>query len=250
MITIPGTHRYHPDTKVLVQITSEDKMTGDGIFANSDLMRVKKRGYAIINVVGDSVDHELYVPQENHKDAVANYLPVLQSGTRPDQWNMVNYKVPLKAHESLHVTLDQNTGTQCCALGMMFELDENGNCPIADNTPDIVISKPIVATTQNALIGTDLEGCEYSGWMYVWLNSNQLDTQFHGNQRNHRPGNYSLTPSDGTGTACYCNYDSAWKTWISRTDVPQVPITEVTGMAAFLVVAFFIRDSRYHPFGS
>lgn len=248
MIVIPSTHELSPDTRVGVQVTA-DMLTGDGIFANTILMRVQRRGWAIINVVGDNVAHELYVPQEKHRDNIPNYPPVLRSGIAPDEWNMVNYKVPLHAGDSLFTYIDLNTGTAAYALGELFELDKNGRCPVADHTPDIVVSKPITATTQNALIDTDLEDIAYSGWMYTWFVSNQIDSQIVVNQRNQKPNKYSLAGSDGTGTSCQCSYESAYKTWIGKTDTPSIAITEVTGMAAFLVVAFFIRDKRYKPFG-
>lgn len=244
MITVPAQHTVHPDTKVGIQIAA-DKMTGDGIFANTDLIRVRKRGWGIVNVVGDNVAHELYVPQCKHRDEIPNYTPVLRSGIAPDEHNMVNYKVPLCAGDSLICKIDLNTGSAAYALGMFAEGEDN---IMAHNTPDIVVSKPVVASAQNVLEGTDLEDIPYSGWMYVWFSSNQSDTQIAINQRNHKPGNYSMVPNDGAGTSCQCNLESAHKVWIGKQDIPQITVTEVTAMAAFLVVAFFIRDSRYKPF--
>lgn len=244
MITIPSTHLYHPDTKQIVHVTA-DMMTGEGIFADTDLMRIRKKGWGLLNITGDNNDHELYIPQLGFKQDMPTYTPVLRSGLAPDEFNMVNYKVPMQAGQSLEAYIDLNTGSSACALGMLFEGEDN---PVANETPDIVVAKEVNATTQNALIDTILENIVWQGWLYVWFETNQIDSQINVNQRNHRPSNYSLASSNGAGTYCSCSYESANKIWVGKTDYPQISITEVTAMQGFLVAAFFVRDSRYNPF--
>lgn len=236
MLQLANQSNTHPDIKVIVQITA-DMLTGDGIFANTDLMRIPEDGWLIVNVVGDNVAHELYIPQLNHKEGVANAVPVLNSGILPDELKMINYKVKCPAGSSPACMIDLNTGSAACALGMFYRGRDN---PVALNTPDIVVAKAVTATTANVLDGTDLEDVPYSGFLYTWVMSDQVDSQVMIRQRNHRTGNYSLAPSDGAGLSVDISKVSPFKERIMKGGQPTVSILEVTGMAMFVVCAFFI----------
>jgi hypothetical protein len=237
MINTVNDSRMNPDIKQIKHITA-DMLTGDGIFANTDLMRINKPGWLIVNVVGDNVAHELYVPQLNHKESYANATPVLNSGLMPDILKVPNYKVWIEPGSSPAIMIDLNTGTAACALGCFFQGRDN---PVAAMTPDILVMKALTATASNALEGTDLENCPYRGMLLIWTMSDQIDTQVQVRQRNHRTGSYSLSPSDAAGLSVDISKYAPFKLFKSATQEFDITITEVTSANIFLVAAFFAR---------
>lgn len=241
MIQFPKQQNLHPDVTVGVQITA-DMLTGDGIFANTSLMRLPVDGWLILNVTGDNNAHELYVPQECHKEGIAQPVPVLGAGIMPYELKTMNYKIKCPAHSSPAVMIDLNTGSAAYALGMFYSGHDN---PVALNTPDIVVKYAHANaqdTITNLLDGTDLEDVPYSGWLYTMVWSNQIDTQVIIRQRNYRTGNYSQAPSNGAGTYGDLSNMSLYKEWIPKNGQPTVTVTAVTSAVWWAECGFFIRN--------
>jgi hypothetical protein len=237
-ILCPRESFLHPDIKVGVQVTASMN-TGDGIFADTDLMDLPEDGYMLVNITGDAVTNTVEIPQLNHHPTYTNPTPVLNAGLAPAMKSMVCYKIRAKKG-SKPVCMLTLAGSNCYALGLFFRGRQN---PIGYQAPDIVVTKKLTASAANVLEDTDLEDPGYPGWIYTWVSSNQADTQVAIRQRNYKTGHYSLAPTYAAGLACDCDDDAAWKEYVRQGGEPSVTVTEDSEMAAFLVSAFYV-DKR------
>lgn len=237
MISTPAQMNLYPDIKVIKHFTA-DKTTGDGVFEDTDLVRIPWSGWLLVNVTttatGDSL---LYVPQLRHQENRSNHIPVLNAGVAPACDQMLSYKIWVEKGDTPRILFDEVSDTATCVLGAFFKGRKN---PVGKNTPDVLVVKQVAATTQNVLADTDLEDFPFPGYLLVWSSSDQVDSQIQINQAGHQTGNYSLMPSYASGLSVDISKYPPFKTYVPSTGNPTVTVTEVTSMASLVVCAFYV----------
>lgn len=233
--------RLYPNLNVLTHKTA-DCLTGDGVFADTDLVRIQKSGWLLVGAtVTGTGDSLLTVPQINHQDGRTNNIPVAGAGVAPANGSFPMYKVWVEKGMTPRIMYDEVSDTAACFTGYFFAGRKH---PVGINTPDILVVKQLAATIQNALVDTDLEDCPFPGYLLVWSSSDQVDSKIQVNQDSHQPGNYSLMPTVGAGLNVDIQQHAPLKTYVPATGNPTITVTEVTGMAALIVAAFYIDWSN------
>lgn len=245
MITVPADPRLHPDI-VVNMYGAADALTGDGVFSNTDLIRIPYDGwllvYAATSAVGIST---IQVPQIGHQENAGNNIPVLNGATTTSLSLCPMYKIPIQKGQTPRILIDLTTDTIWNACGMFYRGMQN---PVALNTPDIMVMRNLTASASNVLttntetggLRSDLEDCPYPGWLYTWASSSVVDGQIQVSQAGHRPGNYSLIPKYWGGIAINVLDNPPFKVYVPETGQPTVTYTEVTAASAFFVSCLYI----------
>lgn len=241
MLNLTNQSRLHPSINVKVQVTA-DMITGDGVFDNTDLMRLTRAGHVLVHAVGDDIAHTIEVPQMNHQPNYTNHIPVIESGIAPAQLKIPSYKIFCPAGSSPVVLVDLTTGTNVFIEGSFYPLQRDGSPSIvAQNTPDILVFKKIATSAQNILEDTDLEYPPYGGITLCWSMSDNVDNQIAVRQRNYRAGNYSLIPSDGAGLSVDISKQDPIKQLTPKGGQPAITVTNSGTDPIFVCAAFFAR---------
>lgn len=253
MIISPRDTRYSPDIKATV-VTAADMLTGDGVFADTDLIRIPYDGYLMVNaVVTGTGDSELFVPQIHHQENRSNNIPVLAAGVAPDVNCMVNYKIPVHKGDTPRVLYNEVSDTSACISGYFYRgMNRKGiNNPVAWNTPDVLVFKQITATAQNALAiadnESDLEDFPLPGMLLAWVSSSGVTSTIQMMQKGHQTGNTSTIPTYAAGLACYCQYDAPFKMYVPATGNPTVTITVNNSETISLCAAFYVDWQNVSP---
>lgn len=241
MITTPSNMKLYPDIHTNVHFASAaESLTGDGVFSNTDLIRIPYSGWLLVqgnqSATGDGL---VYVPQINHQENRSNNLPVpqLAPGVSPSGQSFPWYKIWVEKGMTPRILYDEVTDVTANFTGIFFI---GRNNPVGLNTPDIIVFKQVSATTQNVLSSTDLEDCPFPGYLLVWASSDQVDSQLQINQSGHQTGNYSIIPTQSAGLTCNILETPPYKTYVPATGNPTVTITEVTAMSACVLACFYI----------
>lgn len=228
MIVQPRDPRMAPDIQAIVICGNSDKLTGDAVFADTDLVRIPYDGILIANFVATATgDGELFVPQIHHQENRSNNVPILNSGVCPDISDSVSYKIPIHKGDTPRILWDKANDTNMTALGAFFRgmnLKKINN-PIAFNTPDVQVFKQVTATDQNVLEGSDLEDFPLPGMLLVWACSSGTTSTLQIMQKGHQTGNTSAIPQAGSGLCVYPSNISPYKMYVPATGNPTVTIT-------------------------
>lgn len=251
MITVPRDSRMSPDIKVIVYTGNNDKLTGDGVFADTDLVRIPYNGYLIVNLVTTATgDGEIFVPQIEHKENRSNNVAVMNTATHPSLLNVMNYKIPINKGYTPRILWDKASDIQLCAMGLFYRglnLKKINN-PVALNTPDVQVFKQVTVTAQNVLEGTDLEDFPFGGVLYVYASSSGITSTIQIMQKGHQTGNVSYIPSINSGLAVNCSENAPFKTIVPATGNPTVTVTvnnsETVSICAGLYVNWSTVPSR------
>lgn len=249
MIVSPRDTRYAPDIKAIV-FHSADALTGDGVFADTDLIRIPYDGYLMVNALvtatGDSL---IYVPQIHHQENRSNTIPVLNAGTHPDTVHMVNYKIPVHKGDTPRILYDEATDTLGCFAGYFYRGMNRRkiNNPVAYNTPDVLVVKQVTTTDQNVLDGTDLDDFPLPGVLNVWVSSSGQTSTIQIMQKGHQTGNVSYIPTYASGLACDCSGDAPFKCYVPATGNPTVTITVNNSETITVIAGLFVDWANVSP---
>lgn len=250
MIIAPRDPRMSPDIKVVVNLTA-DALTGDGVFADTDLIRIPYDGFLMVNaVVNSNNDNLIYVPQIHHQENRSNGIPVLGAGIAPDVQRMVNYKIPVHKGDTPRVLYDEVSGTAACFGGYFYRglnLQKINN-PVALNTPDVTVVKLVAgASYQNVLEDTDLEDFPLPGMLLVWASCATQDATIQIMQKGHQTGNTSAIAEYANGLACHCNENPPFKMYVPATGNPTVTITNPSTSQICVVASLYVDWSSVSP---
>lgn len=250
MIIAPRDPRYAPDIMSIVLTGNNDKLTGDAIFADTDLVRIPYDGICIVNIVGSATgDGEIFAPQIHHQENRSNNVPILNSGAAPDLFKAVSYKLPIHKGDTPRVLWDKASDVQLCAQGMFFRgmnLNKINN-PIAFNTPDVLVYKNLSADASNALSGTDLEDFPLPGMLVVWAMSSGATSTIQVVQKGHQTGNVSMIPTGNSGLACSCSEFAPFKMYCPATGNPVVTLDVNNSEAVSLTVGMYVDWASVSP---
>lgn len=241
--------RLHPDIKTIAHLTA-DKLDGDGVFEDSDLVRIPYDGFLLVNgVVTATGDSKLYVPQIHHQENRYNNIPVLNSGVHPAVDQMLCYKIPVHRGETPRILYDEVSDTAGHFAGYFFRgLNiRKVNNPIALNTPDVLVFKQISATAQNVLEDTDLEDFPLGGELLVWASSSGITSTIQLMQKGHQTGNTSIIPSYASGLACDCSKDAPYSIYVPATGNPTVTVTVNNSETVTILAALFVDWASVSP---
>lgn len=230
MIVSPRDTRYSPDIKVINENITADMLTGDGVFADTDLVRIPYDGYLIVNAVcnasGGAFTNLIYIPQIHHQENRSSDVPTLNGGTMPDVLHMVNYKIPVHKGDTPRVLYDEGDATIATIAGYFYRgMNRKAiNNPVAYNTPDVTVVCQSTATHQNILEGTDLEDFPMPGVLLIWAGSDTVSNTIQIMQKGHQTGNTSDIPIFASGFAADCS-NPPYKMYVPATGNPTVTIT-------------------------
>lgn len=245
MIVVPYDKRMNPVTRQDVFL-SADKIDGDGVFENTDLVRAPVDGYLLVNaLVTATGDSKIYVPQLCHQENRYSNIPVLNAALFPAWDKIPSYKIPVRKGESKRVLYDEVSDTLGLFSGAFYAGRKN---PVAMNTPDILVIKQLSADATNVLDDTDLDNPGLPGWLYVWGSSSVQDTRIQIQQAGHNTGNYSLLPTVGSGLGVDCSAYPPYKTYVPATRTPVITIDEVSAATITIVAAFFVDRPKVPDF--
>lgn len=251
MIVIPRDPRMSPDIKA-TKIVTADALTGDGVFADTDLVRIPYDGFLMVNAVAsaDTNGGLLYVPQIHHQENRYCSVPVLGAGIAPDIVNMVNYKIPVHKGDTPRILWDEADNITCCFTGYFYRgmnLRKVNN-PVAFNTPDVTVALNVAgANYTNVLEGTDLEDFPLPGMLLVWASCATQDAEIQVQQKGHQTGNHSDIPEWANGLACQCGYDAPFKMYVPATGQPVVTITNPSTSECFIVASMYVDWASVSP---
>lgn len=236
-ISIPSNMKLFPDIKVITT-KAADTLTGDGFFADTDLVRIPFSGWLltqlVVSATGDSL---VYVPQIGHQENRSNHMPVINSGAAPAIGTYPMYKIWVEKGMTPRILYDEVSDTVATGIGLFFKGRKN---PVGMNTPDILVVKNITATTQNCLESTDLEDCPFPGYLLVWTSAAVNTTQIQIQQAGHQTGNYSLSPIVGSGLNVNIFENAPFKYYVPATGNPTVTATLAGSDNLHMVAAFYI----------
>lgn len=234
--------KMHPDIVAMVRLASTaEAMTGDGLFADTDLVRIPYNGWLLINVTcsanAQANPSQVAVPQINHVENNFSFVNVLEAGVAPDFLALPNYKIWIEKGMTPRILYDEDTNGVAFATGAFFR---GRNNPVGLNTPDILVYKSIAATAQNVLVNTDLEDCPFPGWLLVWASSNAADDTLQIGQAGHQTGMTNSIPTFAGGLAVDISHTPAHKMYVPATGNPTVTVNVASGTEVLICAAFYI----------
>lgn len=244
MIVAPRDPRYTPDIKVVVT-TDATMSTGDGVFADTDLIRIPYDGYCMVNALCSVGGNDIELMQVHHQPGRTNHIPVLEAGLYPNTIKMVNYKIPIHKGETPRILYTENNAGTACFLGAFFRGMNRTkiNNPVAFNTPDVTVVVKTTTNHANILDDTDLEDFPLPGRLLVWASSDDDISTIQVMQRGHQTGNQIRIPVYAGGLAVNCSGEPAYKTNVPATGNPTITITNGDdGTDIITVVASFYVD--------
>lgn len=250
MITVPRNPRMSPDIKHIAVCGNNDKLSGDAVFADSDLVRIPYDGVCIVNMVCTATgDGEVFVPQIHHQENRSSNVPVINSGVHPDISSVMSYKIPIHKGDTPRVLWDKASDTQMTALGMFFRGMnlKNINNPVAFNTPDVQVFKQVTATAQNVLSGSDLEDFPLPGMLVIYAVSSGVTSTIQIIQKGHQTGNVSYIPQINSGLACDCSKDAPYKMYVPATGNPTVTVTVNNSETISICSGLYVDWSSVSP---
>lgn len=242
--------RMAPDINTIVFTGNNDKLTGDGVFADTDLIRIPYDGMLIVNLVATAAgDGELFIPQIHHQENRSNNPAVLASAVKPDWDDVLSYKIPVHRGDTPRILWDKATDTQLCAQGCFFRgmnLRKVNN-PVALNTPDVQVYKQVTATAQNVLEGSELEDFPLPGMLLVWASSSGITSTIQVIQKGHQTGNVSYIPTYGSGLCVGISKIQPYKFYVPATGNPTVTVTVNNSETVSICAGLFVDWASVSP---